>query len=114
MKEYLLTAQVGIGFQIGDDTSIIPDIDSYYEVNFLYGRMFKLHKNIYWDIHGGVGYFAFGVDDFDSSENAIALPISTKFRFMIGNKFSTGLQFHTNINAEQTIYSAGLVFQFNR
>jgi len=95
--------------------------DSFSALNLLYGRQFRLDKNIYWDVHGGAGYFSYttfmtdannGIGG-DASSRTVGVPVVVKLRFMLGNKFSMGLLLHANFNAEQVIYGGGLLLQFN-
>ncbi len=110
-----------VQFGTGSELDILEKNDSYSEFNFLYGRQFRINKNMYWDMHAGAGYFSFTTFDRnanngiggDVTSKTIGVPLTTKLRFMLGNKFSLGLQFHVNFNAESVIYNGGLVFQFN-
>jgi len=106
---------------IADELEIFGKQDSFRQLNVLYGRQFVLSQSIHMDAHIGAGYF--GYRSFDSSANngiggevtksTVGVPLKTKLRFLIGNKFSMGLQLHANINLERSIVGAGLVFQFN-
>ncbi len=92
--------------------------ESFGQINILYGRELMLTKKIVIDVHAGLGYFSYKSSSIIGTESGhsttVGFPLTTKLRFKTGNRFSIGLQLHANINSVNTIYAAGILFQWNR
>ncbi len=112
---------------IGSEFAILQSsTESFYEFDLLYGRELFLKKWLYIDLYGGLGYFGSTVTTgivpsglFSYSEykhdrsGTIGLHLQSKIRFKTGSRFSLGIQFHTNVNSINTIYSLGTFFQWD-
>lgn len=106
----------------GTEGNFIGSSDDFTEVNFLYGRSFPLSEKIFTDIFVGAGYFHFNTYDVipetgrkgDIDESTIGFPIGAKVQFMLGPRYSMGLEVGANINSLETIGTIGLVLQWNR
>lgn len=99
----------------GGEVSILGSADYFMELNLFYGKEFKLSKKTLVEIHSGLGYFYFEpASYYQNSSYVIGLPITTKFRFIGKSKFSFGFQLHANINSVNTVYSLGVLLQWNK
>lgn len=97
--------------------------DDYLQANLHYGREFSISPKFVIEIYGGAGFLHFQEYGMTSSEPlrygeiftyTIGVPIGAKFRFLLGPRYSMGVQLHGNINTEQIFGGVGLVFQWNR
>ncbi|MFD2726848.1 hypothetical protein [Hyunsoonleella rubra] len=91
--------------------------DSFSQINLLYGREFEIKKWLFIETHAGGGLLIYKVDEqlnnYDSKFNELVLPLVAKIRFQTGRKFSIGLKMQYNLGSFNTIYSGGLLLQFN-
>ena len=97
--------------------------DDYLQANLYYGREFSISPKFVIEVYGGAGFLYFQEYGKISSEpliygeiftSTIGVPIGAKFRFIVGSRYSMGVQLHGNINKAQTFGGIGLVFQWNR
>ncbi len=92
--------------------------ENFEQLNILYGRELMLTKKIVIDVHAGLGYFSYKSSSTIGTESGrsttVGFPLTAKLRFKTGNRFSIGLQLHANVNSVSTIYTAGVLFQWNR
>lgn len=107
----------------GSELVVLGYSEFYQQANLLYGREYRLSKRTLIDVSAGAGYFhnstygslndntsAFGEID----RYTIGFPVSTKIRFMLSSRFSMGLQLQLNINSAQTIFTTGIILQWDR
>ena len=94
--------------------------DSFQQLNLLYGKELKLSKTIFVDLHVGLGYFSWKSTRINKERKGyerlttIGVPVVAKLRFKIGERFSLGLQFQSNFNSANNIYSSGILLQWNK
>ena len=115
-KENLFTYMMAAGGEI----TVLGVSDNYSQINLMYGREFALARTAFFEIHGGAGYFNFRSVDVDPNRSGqetaqtIGFPLMGKLRFHTGPRFSIGLQMGANFNSANTIWTAGVVLQWNR
>jgi len=104
-----------LSFITGSEITILGSSDIFMELNLLFGNEFKLSEKFLVEIHGGLGYFYFSpANYYQNSSYVVGIPITTKFRFDGRGKFSFGFQLHANINSVNSIYTVGVLFQWNK
>jgi hypothetical protein len=84
---------------------------SFEQLNLMYGREMNLAKNIFIDLHAGVGYVSYKFRD--NRNTTIGVPLMAKLRFKTGERFSIGLRLLENINSSSNVLSTGILFQWN-
>ena len=115
-KKNLFTYMMAAGGEI----TVLGVSDNYAQINLMYGREFTLARTVFFEIHGGAGYFNFRSVDVDPNRSGqetaetIGLPLMGKLRFHTGPRFSIGLQMGANFNSAHTIWTAGIVLQWNK
>lgn len=115
-KEHLFTYMMAAGGEI----TVLGVSDNYGQVNLMYGREFALARTVFFEIHGGVGYFNFRSEDVDPNRpgqetvQTIGFPLMGKLRFHTGPRFTIGLQIGANFNSAHTIWTVGIVLQWNK
>lgn len=105
-------------FNAGNDLTIFNGTDeSYYEINFTYGREFELKKWLKLEGHFGLGHFKYGLKDKSTNfekttTSTIGFPIRLKVLFYTGEHFAIGLNPNTNLNSLSNTISGNLIFQY--
>ncbi len=100
----------------GSEVDLLAPSDEFSQLNAFYGREVSLSKSIKFDWHAGAGYFRYvknAGNSLSEEFSTLGIPVMSKLRFLIGGKFSVGLQFQVNFNTENILYNGGIVFQFN-
>lgn len=88
------------------------------QVNLLYGREFELLDWLSIDPYAGIGFIRFsgdydtGFDYVHENVTELGIPILAKIRFKTGKIFSLGFKLQTTINPISTLYSLGLILQW--
>lgn len=112
-----------LGFQAGGELTIWGGGESYLQGNLHYGREFFITPKFIIEVYGGVGFLHFQEYGIRSSDlekygdiytNTIGVPVGAKFLFLLGPRYSMGVNLHGNFNTVHTIGAIGLVFQWNR
>lgn len=109
LNEHLFSLNASTGSEI---VIIFGTPSTFYQINLLYGRAFKLSEVVYIDTHAGAGIFGFN-DHRDTKLTRIGIPLIAKLRFKTGDRFSLGLKFQANINSIQNSMAVGIVLQWN-
>jgi len=115
-KKNLFTYMMATGGEI----IILGVSDNYGQINLMYGREFSLARTVFFEIHGGAGYFNFRSVDVDPNRSGqetaqtIGFPLMGKLRFHTGPRFSLGLLMGINYNSAATVWNAGIVLQWNQ
>lgn len=112
---------LSLGVSVGSEFIVLGGhSDDFEQINLLYGRELRLSKRLFLDVHTGAGYFSLLSREIDSNRRGeervttIGFPIMTKFRVMLSENFSLGLQLQATINSARTIYTTGIILQWNR
>jgi len=108
IKDHLFSFNVSTGAEF----VILGWGSTFYQINLLYGREFKLGKIIRLDTHAGAGIYGFNDHD-DTKLTSFGLPLIAKLRFKTGESFSLGLKFQANINSIENIQAFGVLLQWN-
>ncbi|WP_044402514.1 hypothetical protein [Lacinutrix sp. Hel_I_90] len=110
-------------------------VESFHEIDILYGKELREGKWLYFDFYSGLSYFSHTINtpekipgsgtnsggfsfttyEYSYNEdknNTIGLVLQSNIRFRTGKRFSMGLQFHSNINTVNTIFSTGLLLHW--
>ena len=110
-----------LGLSAGSEFKVLGGYeDNFEQINLLYGRELRLSKRLFLDLHVGLGYFSLSSANINPSREGeermttIGFPLMTKFRVMLSTKLSLGLQFQANINSVRTLYTTGIMLQWNR
>lgn len=115
-KKHLFTFMVSAGSEF----TILGSSDSFGQLNLMYGREFALSRTVFFEIHGGAGYFNFKSVDVDpvafgqETAQTVGFPIMTKLRIHTGPRFSVGLLTGLNYNSAATVWNVGFVLQWNK
>ena len=96
---------------VGEEFVIWGSADSFQQLNLLFGRELMLKEWFFIDAHAGVGFLFYNT--YDGHFTKIGMPLIVKMRFKTGDKFSIGPRLQANINSQISIYSAGLLLQWN-
>lgn len=112
-----------LGLEAGGELTIWNDSESYLQANLHYGREFFITPKFLIEVYGGAGFLHFQEYGMISSDplrygdkytNTIGVPVGAKFLFLLGPRYSMGVNLHGNFNTVHTIGAIGLVFQWNR
>ena len=119
---------------LGSELNILGGSSSFSQYDLKYGRSFKLNRVMHVELHAGLGYFKFRnnsggfffsysqagfqkieIEDSGGFNNPrLTFPVVAKLNFRTGPRFSLGLQATYSINSLVTIYSLGIVLQWNK
>jgi hypothetical protein len=107
---FMLSAQFAQEFAIFTDY-----LDSFSEVNLSWGKEFVLADWLQSDFFVGLSYFYFKEGNVSirghDRTTTVGVPLTSKFKFMLGDHFAMGPQIRFNLNNVQTIMSLGVAFQ---
>lgn len=115
-KKHLFTFMMATGSEF----AILGSSDNYGQLNLMYGREFLLSRTVFFELHGGAGYFNFRSVDVDPNRSGqetaqtIGFPVMGKLRIHTGPRFSLGLLVGVNYNSAVTVWNAGIVLQWNK
>ena len=115
-KKHLFTYMMSTGSEF----TILGSSDNFGQLNLMYGREFALSRTVFFEIHGGAGYFNFKSVDVDpvrfgqETAQTIGFPVMGKLRIHTGPRFSLGLLMGMNYNSAATIVNFGIVLQWNK
>ncbi|MBT8274217.1 MAG: hypothetical protein KJO77_10445 [Bacteroidia bacterium] len=103
---------ISLNASTGGEFVILGTSSTFYQVNLVYGREFKLSPVVHIDVHAGGGIFGFN-DHRELKLRRFGLPLIAKLRFKTGERFSLGLKFQANINSFKNLLATGIVLQWN-
>ncbi|WP_411893512.1 hypothetical protein [Winogradskyella sp. A2] len=86
--------------------------DYYFQLNTMFGREHEIANWLFIDTHTGIGLFY--RNDNNASQVDIGIPLQLKLRFKIGERFSIGLRVQANWNSIRSLYTYGLLLQWNK
>ena len=115
-KNHLFTYMMAFGHEV----DIFGPTDNYGQINLMYGREFPLSRTVFFELHGGAGYFNFSSVDVDPDKRVqetvqtIGFPVMGKLRIHTGPRFSLGLLMGANYNSAATVWNVGIVLQWNK
>ncbi|MFT5890559.1 MAG: hypothetical protein ACI9Y7_000652 [Dokdonia sp.] len=115
--EYSKKHLFSLGVATGSEINILGPSNNFGEINVLYGREFALSRTLFFEVHGGAGYFNFSSRSGSRGTehmSTIGFPLVTKLRIMTGSRFSLGVQIKGNFNSIKSYYTGGLILQWNR